>query len=165
MTTDEKPEEPVMPTAEEAAAAGEPARQAPGTVRYSFVAWILAALLGVADSVRLLIIKQQLVDRAIKENKDPNITNEQIASSYSALLWMFLIGSIVFGLLFVLFAYKAQDGVRRARMLLAVLCVITVLYYFVIFGTQLGLMSALLALTATVLLYTPKAGEYFRSRD
>jgi peptidoglycan/LPS O-acetylase OafA/YrhL len=151
-----------MPTAEEA---GDSARQAPGTVRYSFVAWILAALIGLANAVLMLAFKQSLIDIAIKNNKNPNVTNEQIASGTTTLLWMFLVGSVVFGALFVLFAYKAQAGVRRARMLLTVLCVITVLYYFLILRTTLGLMAALLALTATVLLYTPKAGEHFRSRD
>ena len=165
MSTDEKvpePEEPpVMPTADEAAAAA-PEQPAPGSVRYAFIAWILAAIVGLANSVLMLAYKERLIDSAIKNNKNPNVTNDQIASGTTTLLWMFLVGSVVFGALFVLFAYKAHGGVRRARTLLLVLGVITVLYYFLILRTTLGLMSALLALTASILLYLPKASEYFR---
>lgn len=150
-----------MPTAEEAAA-DRPDQPAPKTVRYSFVVWVIAGLLGVVNAVVLLVYKQQLIDTAIKNNRNPKITNDQIAQGTTTLLWMFLVAAVVFAALFTLFAYKAQDGVRRARLLLTMLCVVTVVFYFLVLRTTFGLMTALLALAATVLMYLPKAAEYYR---
>jgi peptidoglycan/LPS O-acetylase OafA/YrhL len=156
-----EPEPPVMPTADEAAL-DRPEGGPPRTVRYAFVVWVIAGVLGIVNAVLLLVYKQELIDTAIKNNKNPKITNDQIIQGTSTLLWSFLIAAVVFAALFTLFAYKAQDGVRRARLLLTMLCLVTVVFYFLILRTTFGLMTALLALAATVLLYTPKAAEYFR---
>jgi peptidoglycan/LPS O-acetylase OafA/YrhL len=131
-------------------------------VRYAFVVWVLAGMVGILNAVLLLVFKQDLIDTAIKNKKDPKITNEQIINGTNTLLWMFLVGAVVFAALFTLFSYKAQDGARRARLLLTMLCLVTVAFYFLVLRTTFGLMTALLALAATVLLYTPKAAEYFR---
>jgi peptidoglycan/LPS O-acetylase OafA/YrhL len=155
------PEPPVMPTAAEAAL-DEPSGEPPRTVRYAFVVWVLAGMLGIVNSVLLLVFKDDLIDTAIKNNKNPKITNDQIVQGTTTLLWMFLVAAVVFAALFTLFAYKAQDGARRARLLLTMLCLVTVAFYFLILRTTFGLMTALLTLAATVLLYTPKAAEYFR---
>jgi peptidoglycan/LPS O-acetylase OafA/YrhL len=156
-----RPEPPVMPTAEEAEL-DRPDGEPPKTVRYAFVAWVLAGMVGIVNAVVLLVYKQELIDTAIKNKRDPNITNEQIANGTNTLLWMFLVGAVVFAALFTLFSYKAQDGARRARLLLTMLCLVTVAFYFLVLRTTFGLMTALIALAATVLLYTPKASEYFR---
>jgi hypothetical protein len=150
-----------MPTAAEAAADG-PDSPPPGPVRYALVTWVTTGLIGILNSIVLLVTKQEAIDRAIESNKDPKITNENIAQGYTALLWMFLIAAVVFAALFALFAYKAYGGARRARLLLTMLCLVTVAFYFLILPTPFGLMTALLAVAATVMLYLPKSAEYFR---
>lgn len=157
-------ERPVMPTADEAAAEAPPVSQRPATVRYAFIVWVLAGIIAVANGVVLLANKQRLVE-VWTRTKAPGVTDEQVASGANTLLWTFLVGAVVFGALFALFAYKAQDGVRRARVVLSVLCVVTVAFYLLILPTTLGLMVALLAVAATVLLFLPAANLYFRPRD
>jgi cytochrome bd-type quinol oxidase subunit 2 len=162
--TPPKPEPPVMPTADEAAAQARPANERPAPVRYAFMVWVLAGIIAVLNGIVLLANKQRLVD-VWTQNKAPGITDEQVARGATTLLWMFLVAAVVFALLFALFAYKAQEGVRRARVMLTVLCVVTVAFYILILRTSLGLMAAMLSIIATVLLYLPSANVFFRPRD
>jgi hypothetical protein len=159
-----KRERPVMPTADEAAAEVRPADERPAPVRYSFVVWVLAGIVAVGNAAVLLANKQDLIDTMMR-TKDPNITNEQVVSGATTLLWIFMIGAVVFGLLFALFAYKAQEGHRRARVILAVLCAVTVAFYLIILPTALGLLVAMLSVVATVLLFVPAANAFFRPPD
>jgi len=164
----EKPDEPddapVMPTADEAAATWRAPDQRPTPVRYSLVVWITAGACGVINAIILLSNKQDLIDTWIR-TKERDITNEQIAQGANTLLWTFMVAAVVFAALFTLFAYKAQDGIRRARLMLTMLCLITVLFYFLIQPTPFGLMAALLAAVATVLLYLPSSNTYFRPAE
>jgi hypothetical protein len=133
-------------------------------VRYAFVVWVLAGMFGMINAIILLANKQRLIDNWVR-TKSADVSDDQIARGATTLLWMFMLAAIVFALLFTLFAYKAQDGVRRARLSLTVLCLVTVAFYFLVLPTQFGLMTALLALVATVLLYLPRSNVYFRPRD
>lgn len=153
-----------MPTAEEAAAQARPADERPVPVRYAFMVWVLTGLVAVLNGIVLLANKQRLVE-VWTQNKAPGITDEQVERGATTLLWMFLIAAVVFALLFALFAYKAQGGVGRARIMLTVLCVITVAFYVLILRTTLGLMTAMLAIIATVLLFLPSANAFFRPRE
>ncbi len=160
------PEEPVMPTAREAAA--KRARPdgtvapVPGLLRWSFYLALLSAVIGVVGGVFLLLNKQTLIDDLIENNTNADLTNEQIASGTTTLLWMLMIVTVVFGALLALFGYKAQEGVKKARTMMTVLTVLVVLFYFVLFTTPFGLLSALLALIAVALLYLPAASQYYR---
>jgi ABC-type multidrug transport system permease subunit len=164
-SNDEPEEPPVMPTADEAAATHRPPAERPAPVRYAFVVWVLAGLVGIVNAVIMLLNKQTLIDYSIKQNRDPKISAAQIASTANTLLWMFLVGAVVFAVFFALFAYKAQDGVRRARLLLTMLCLVTVAFYFLVLGTVPGVMVALLTLIASVLLYLPSSNRFFAPRD
>ena len=157
-------EPPIMPTAAEAAR-DRPQSDRPAPVRYAFVVWVIAGVLSIVNAVIMLANKQELIDYSIKQNKDPNINNDQIINGANTLLWMFMVAAVVFAVLFTLFAYKAQDGVRRARLMLTMLCVVTVAFYFLILRTVPGIMVALLALVATVMLYLPKVNQYFAPRS
>lgn len=163
------PEEPVMPTAREAAAKrARPdgtAAPVPGLLRWSFYLALLAAVIGVVGGVFLLLNKQTLIDDLIRDNTNQDLTNEQIASGTTTLLWMLMIVTVVFGALLALFGYKAQEGVKKARTMMTVLTVLVVLFYFVLFTTPFGLLSALLALIAVALLYLPSASQYYRARQ
>ncbi|HEY0452226.1 hypothetical protein [Actinophytocola sp.] len=158
------PEEPpVMPTAREAARdRGD--RTTPRILRVSLYLWAAAGVVGIFGGILMLMNKQGLINDVVKANKDPKITPQQIADGMTTLLWMHMVVTVVFAVLFGLFAYKAQEGVRRARMMLTVVVVIVVIFYYVLFRTQAGLLSALLAAIATALMYTPAARDYFGPR-
>ncbi|HEU5469823.1 MAG TPA: hypothetical protein VFV67_04165 [Actinophytocola sp.] len=135
----------------------------PAPVRYAFVLWLLAGLFSIVNAIYLFTTKQDLIDVSVRLN--PDVPYDQIARGANTLLWMFMIGAVAFAALFALFAYKAQDGTRRARLMLTMLCTLTVLFYFLILNTLFGLMTALLAIIATVLLYLPKSNFYFRPAE
>jgi hypothetical protein len=69
----------------------------------------------------------------------------------------------------VLLAFGANTllkyAIRRARLMLTMLCVLTVVFYFAVLPTTLGLMVALLSVIGTVLLYLPAANRFFAPRD
>ena len=153
-----------MPTAAEAAIAAGGARERPAPVRYAFVVWVLAGAFGIANVVDLFVHKQQIVDVWMR-TKDPKVTNEQVVSSVTALLWMLLVAAVVFTVFFTLFAYKAQDGVRRARLLLTMLCLVSVAFYVTLMRTTFGLTAALLTLIGAAMLYLPKSNAYFAPRE
>jgi len=167
--TDEPREEPaeeppVMPTAAEVAAAwgrAEPVER-PQVVLYAFVVWVLAGIVGVVNAVVMLINKQAFIDHAIKQRRGANISNDQVAGGATTLLWMFMIAACVFALLFALFGYKAQERERRARLMLTVLCVISVVFYLVVLQVYLSPLVAALALAGTALLYLPRSNYFFR---
>jgi hypothetical protein len=171
MSTDEPPEPvqpveepPVMPTAAEVAAARrreEPIEQ-PAVVRYAFVVWVIAGVVGVVNAVVMLINKQVFIDHAIKQRRGANISNDQVASGATTLLWMFLVAAVVFALLFALFGYKATERERRARLMLTILCVISVVFYLVVLQVYLSPLVAALCLAGTVLLYLPRANVFFQ---
>jgi len=122
-------------------------------------------VIGVVGGVFLLLNKQTLIDDLIETNENADLTNAQIASGTTTLLWMLMTVTVVFGVLLALFGYKAQEGVKKARTMLTVLTVLVALFYFVLFTTPFGLLSALLALIATGLLYLPAASQYYRARQ
>lgn len=161
---DELPREPpVMPTTEEAAATERPADQRPAAVRYAFVVWVLTGAFGVINAIDMLTQKQRYIDTVMQA--DPSDTIDEVTDRVTATLWALLVLAVTFAALFTLSAYKAQAGVRRARLILTMLCVVTVVFYFVVLPTTFGLMTALLALAATVLLYLPKSNLFFRPGD
>ena len=159
-------EPPVVPTAAEVAAArrAEPVER-PAAVRYAFVVWVLAGVFGVLNAVLMLINKRAFIDHAIEQNRSPNISNDQVASGATTLLWMFLVAAAIFAVLFTLMAYKAQEAVRRARLMLTVLCLISVVFYLVVLQVYLSPLVAALALAGAVLLYLPKSNAFFRPGD
>lgn len=132
-------------------------------VRYALVVWVAAGAVGVLNALVLMFTKDELVSALIKANRNPSITNEQIADGATTLVWTILVIGLSFAALFTLFAYKAQQGLRRARLTLALLCAVAVLFYYLLMRTTLGLLSGLLAVAGAVLLYLPQAREYFRA--
>jgi len=154
-----------MPTAAEAAARRTEPEERPAVVRYAFFVWALAGLSGILNAIIMLINKQAFIDHAIKQNRSPNITNDQIASGATTLLWMFMVVAVIFAVLFGLFAYKAQEAVRRARLMLTILCLINVVFYLVVLQVYLSPLVAAFTLAGTVLLYLPRSNVFFRPGD
>lgn len=152
-----------MPTADEAAAMAAPAEERPAPVRYAFVVWMFAGIMGIVNGVDMLLRKQQLVDRWVRQN--PDVARVDLERGANTLLWMFLVAAVAFAVLFTLFAYKAHEGQRRARLMLTCLCVLMVVFHFLVLGEVFGLTSALLGVIGTVLLYLPAANRFFAPRE
>jgi dipeptide/tripeptide permease len=144
------------------AGAPSPGSLAPTEVKVSFWLWITAGVVYVIGYVIFLLNKQEIVDTIVKGNTDPKITPETINSSITTLLWMLVVGAVVFALLFALFAYKAREGTRSARSILAVLFVLVVLFQFLLqLFSLVTLFGVLIALFALALLFWPTVRDYF----
>ncbi|MEU6641141.1 hypothetical protein ABZ863_01165 [Saccharomonospora sp. NPDC046836] len=141
---------------------GDPTRVHPPTaVTVSFGLWLLAGLVLILGFGLTLTARQQIIDTLIEMNNDQRITNDQIASGTTSLLWTLFVGAIVFGVLFGLFAYKTREGTRSARTVLTVLAAVVLIFQVVLFSNLVTLASALVTIVATVLLYLPNVQGYF----
>lgn len=161
-------EEPVMPTAKEAAAAtvrrrGEVAR--PNVVRIAFYLAIASTLVGLFSALDLFLSKAELVDSALSIDTPNPLTPQEADRAVSSLLWLYLVVVAALGAFLVLFAYKAQDGVRRARMMSLIITLILLLFHFYFFGTVYGQVSGLFAAITIALLYVPSTREFFGPRQ
>ncbi|MDS0132589.1 MULTISPECIES: hypothetical protein [unclassified Amycolatopsis] len=144
---------------------GEKAPKAtpPRPVAVSFWLWLAGGVVLILGYVQLMAGKSAVIDRYVEGTKDPKITPQMIADGVTAMLWFLLVGSIVFTLLFLLFAYKAREGTRSARTVLTVLPIVMVLLIFTFAPvlTYLTLVAVLLFVIALVLLYLPSVSGYF----
>jgi magnesium-transporting ATPase (P-type) len=138
-----------------------PAADPPRLVNISFALWIASSVVLIVAFVVILIGKQTFIDQLVKANKDPRVSPAQIASGTTALLWVLLVGAVVFALLNSLFAYKAREGTRSARTVLTVLTVIVLFVQAFLFTSVVSAFAALLAIAALVLMYLPSVRDYF----
>lgn len=164
------PEEPVMPTAREAAARRAQAGRnfdeaAPKTLKWAFYLFVASGVVWVFGSIAALVIKQSLIDEQVKRNTNKDVTAEQISTAVNQVLWLALVLSITFAVFMALFGYKATEGTRRARTLVTIFGTIVVLFHLLLNGTLIGLLSAFLGLAALALLYSPTARAYFPPRE
>jgi heme/copper-type cytochrome/quinol oxidase subunit 2 len=135
---------------------------APAVVRYAFWAWVVAAAIGLLDAVLLWSVKNSLVDQAIKNNKDPAITADQIKDGANNLVMFMLITSVVFAALYVYFAYRARAGVKSARTTLVVVGIVHLLLCLLIPVSLYVLVAVLLSIVGGALLYVPRpARDYY----
>lgn len=134
----------------------------PTPVKVSFALFLVAGLVLIAGFGLTLTAKQEIIDTLVEMNNDEQrISNEQIASGTTTLLWTLLFGAVVFAVLFALFAYKAREGTRSARTVLTVLAVVLLLFQLLLFSNLVTLAAAFLALVATALLYLPTVQDYY----
>jgi hypothetical protein len=133
----------------------------PTPVNVSFGLWIGSGLVFVVGFAITLLNRQQIIDRLVAQDGDERITAEQIATGTTVALWVLLIGSIVFAILFGLFAYKAREGTRSARTVLTVLAVVSVLLTLWMFPNIVTFFALLLAFVALLLMYLPSVSDYF----
>lgn len=147
----------------------------PALVHYSFLLWILAALVLVAGFVMMVAnqreITAQLLDSYEQARRagDPittrkGVTPANIAEGVPGLLWLFAAGAFMFAGLFVLFAYKAREGTRSARTVL--LALLTAMLVFVIgmpdeFVNFVQFIAVGIGLSALLLLFLPSVSGYF----
>jgi hypothetical protein len=162
-------DEPVMPTAREAAMRAQAKRRfeepAPRTLRISFYFFIAAGLIWLASMVISLIYKQDIIDAQIEASKDTDLTPDQIANGVTQILWIVTIAALTFTVFLGLFGYKAIEGTRRARTLVTIFGTILVLFHLLLNGTPPGILSAMFCLVGLALLWSPSARRYFPPRE
>lgn len=162
-------DEPVMPTAREAAMRAQAKRRfeepAPRTLRISFYFFVAAGLIWLASMVISLIYKQDIIDAQIEASEGTDLTPDQIANGVTQILWIVTIAALTFTVFLGLFGYKATEGTRRARTLVTIFGTILVLFHLLLNGTPPGILSAMFALVGLALLWSPSARKYFPPRE
>jgi hypothetical protein len=162
-------DEPVMPTAREAAARAQAKRRfeepAPRTLRISFYFFVAAGLIWLASMVVSLIYKQDIIDAQIEASRDTELTPDQIANGVTQILWIVTIAAVTFTVFLGLFGYKAIEGTRRARTLVTIFGTVLVLFHLLLNGTPPGILSAMFCLVGLALLWSPSARRYFPPRE
>jgi hypothetical protein len=162
-------DEPVMPTAREAAARAQAKRRfeepAPRTLRISFYFFVVAGVIWLASMVISLIYKQDIIDAQVDASKDTDLTPDQIANGVTQILWIVTIAALTFTVFLALFGYKATEGTRRARTLVTIVATVLVLFHLLLNGTPPGILSAMFAIVGLALLWSPSARRYFPPRE
>lgn len=163
------PEEPVMPTAREAAASLQARRRfeepPPRMLKFSFYFFLASGLVWLTSMIVTLVLKDQIIAGEIDRNKNPDLTPDQIANGVSQILWVVTIAAVTFAVFLGLFGYKATEGTRRARTLVTIVATVLVLFHLLLNGTVFGILSAFLALIGLALLWSPTSRAYFPPRD
>lgn len=162
-------DEPVMPTAREAAARTRAGRRfdepAPRTLRISFYFFVASGLIWLVSMVASMIYKQDIIDAEIERNTDPKLSPEQITNGVTQILWIVLIAAVTFTVFLALFGYKATEGTRRARTLVTIFSAVLILFHLLLNGTPPGILSAMFAIVGLALLWSPSARRYFPARE
>jgi hypothetical protein len=162
-------DEPVMPTAREAALRAQAKRRfeepAPRTLRISFYFFVASGLIWLASMVISLIYKQDIIDAQIEASKGTDLTPDQIANGVTQILWIVTIAALTFTVFLGLFGYKATEGTRRARTLVTIFGTVLVLFHLLLNGTPPGILSAMFCLVGLALLWSPSARKYFPPRE
>lgn len=162
-------DEPVMPTADEAARRAQSKRRfeepPPRTLRISLYFFVTAGLIWLASMVISLYYKQDLIDAQIEASRDTNLSPEQIANGVTQILWIVTIAALTFTVFLGLFGYKATEGTRRARTLVTIFGSVLVLFHLLLNGTPPGILSAMFCLVGLALLWSPSARKYFPPRE
>jgi len=157
-------EEPVMPTAAEAARRRSDLPR-PKVLRIAFYFALASAAVGLYSAIELFLNKANLVESAQTIKTERPLTAEEAERAVTSLLWLYLVVVLVLGAFITLFVYKAQDGVRRARMMALIVTLILMLFHFYFFGTAFGQISGLFGAVTVALLYLPSTRAYFGPRQ
>jgi hypothetical protein len=157
-------EEPVMPTAAEAARRRSDLPR-PKVLRIALYFALASAAVGLYSAIELFLNKAELVSDAQKIKTAKPLTAEEAERAVTSLLWLYLVVMVAFGAFIALFVYKAQDGVRRARMMALIVALILLLFHFYFFPTPFGQISGLFVVVTIALLYLPSTREYFGPRQ
>jgi Na+/proline symporter len=154
-----------MPTAREAAAeVGD--RPTPAVIRWGFYLIVGAVLIGLFGAIYLMLNKETLVTNALEiDNGDRDLTREEVEASVSNGLWVFLVINVIFGAFQALFAFKAKEGQRRARMLVTIVTVMVVLFHFMLVPTLFGQLAGMISAIGAALLYMPASRTFYPPRQ
>ncbi|RZQ64293.1 hypothetical protein [Amycolatopsis suaedae] len=133
----------------------------PQVVKVAFYLWIASAVAMIGGAAMSLAMKDRIVELTLEVNRDPRLTPDLVSRGTNTLLWTFLVGAVVFGVLFVLFAWKSREGTRSARTVLAVLAVVTALFQMLIFLNEVKVLAIVLSIGAGVCMFLPSTTGYF----
>lgn len=137
----------------------------PRTLKFSFYFFVASGLVWLISGIIFLINKQVIIDAQVESNDRRDISAEQIASAVNQLLWFYLVIALVFTVFLALFGWKATEGTRRARTLVTIFSAIMVIFHLLLFSTQFGILSALLALVGLALIWSRTARAHFPPRQ
>ncbi|WP_424190092.1 hypothetical protein ACOBQX_14715 [Actinokineospora sp. G85] len=153
---------PVMPTADEADA--DARGDAPGVVRAAFWVWVVAGAVGLGGAIFFFVQRAEWVRAQVRVNPELRVLDlEATATGLGA--WL-IAGAAMFLVFFVLLAYQARRGVRKARTLLLVLGLFAALFEYTLGRVTIyGLVSALMIIVAVGMLYSPRARRFYREAD
>ena len=153
-----------MPTAREAAAEfGD--KQVPTVIRWGFYVILLGVAVGVLGAIYLLLNKDTLVDNQLQLEGAERITRAEAEQVVSNALWTLIILNLIFGAFQALFAYKAREGQRRARMLVTIATVMVVLFHYLLVPTLFGQLAGMVAAIGVALLYMPASRNFYPPRQ
>lgn len=157
-------EEPVMPTAAEAARRRSDVPR-PQIVRVAFYLALSSATLGVLTGIFLITQKQVMLDFAVSPDNPLRTTPERAERIVTTYLWLYMVQAVALGAFLVLFAWKAQEGVRRARMMMLIITLIMLVFHFYVGWAWPDLVSGLCAMAAIAMMYLPSTREFFGPRQ
>ncbi|MPZ84139.1 MAG: hypothetical protein GEV28_28570 [Actinophytocola sp.] len=157
-------EKPVMPTAREAARDHDD-KPRPRVLRIAFYLAIASGIVGLVSGIDLIVNKATLVDSALNVDTDQPLTPDRAEQLVNTLLWLYMVVVVVLGAFLALFAFKAQEGVRRARMMSVIITVVLIVFHFYFARTAYGQVGGLFAAVAIALMYIPSARDYFGPRQ
>ncbi|WP_116202024.1 hypothetical protein [Amycolatopsis circi] len=140
-----------------------PKAQPPTPVHAAFVLAILATVVVVAGQILTVVLKQQLVDRAVEQvqKSGQKVDIAQVQANANTLVWAMLIGALCFGALLVLFAWKAREGTRSARSIVTLLAVLGIVFELGVIRSIFSIVASLALIAMLILLYLPKVADYF----
>lgn len=138
----------------------------PKVVRVGFYLALAAVAFGLGGGIFLFAQRQAIIGDLVSPRNPNRVTLGDAQHVVDQVLWLYIIVVVVLGAFIALFAYKAQEGVRRARMMLLVVTLILLFFYLLSpILTSLSLLSGLLAAAMIVLMYLPSTRAFFGPRQ
>lgn len=139
----------------------EPVRKPPTQVIVSFWILIASAALRVVIAAITLASWQSIIDTQLHNPLPPNTTAAQAQAAFQNYLTYNVVLDLVFGGLYVLFAYRIRAGRNWARLTMTAIVVIFGLFD-ILGGTDgITLISVIIELVAVGLLFMRPSKEYF----
>jgi hypothetical protein len=135
----------------------------PGTITAGYWLVVTGAALSVLAALYVLLNKQQLIDAAVKVNKDSKVTPDMIASTVGGLVIVSLVVTIVLAGLGVWFAGKVRSGLKKSRTGLMITLLIDL--FFQMLTNTLGIVTVLVAVAGLVLFYFRQSTDYLTERE
>ena len=135
----------------------------PRTITAGYWLVVAGAALSVLAALYVLLNKQQLIDAAVKVNKDSKVTPDMIASTVGGVVIVSLVVTIVLAGLVVWFAGKVRSGLKKSRTGLMIALLIDL--FFQMLANTLGIVTVLVAIAGLVLFYFRQSTDYLTEHE
>ncbi len=136
---------------------------APSVIRVSFWSWIAAAAVGLIDAVLFFYFKNQLIDSTMRAN--PSLNIDQVRSGANSFVWLTLILAVLFGSLYVYFAYRMRAGDRKARTRLLIAGVVHLVVSILFPVSLIVLIGVVLSLVGALAMYLPATAKTYFTNE